>query len=336
MEIIRKSLKEGAAEAKGLAVIIDVFRAFSCQPLFYHFGASRVILETDPERARELKQQNPDYILVGEVNEVPMEGSDLGNSPSEIIKRGKEFFAGKTVIHRTTAGVTGAVAAFQHAEEVVLAGFVTAGAVARYIREKDPRTVTLVGMGDRANKPAPEDEACADYVEHLLTGSSYDGIEALQRIVFQVTAQKFLVGGKEYLPREDPIFCLQRDLFDFVLTVRREGDVLEVSRVMPAIPEGRAGGDREGSELEEAAPPEEPSAPVQWDDEEKKEEPPDSKEPEEGREEEQGGEEPVENPSEAEHPVDAGGEKEEDPPVKESKKDGKTRKKRKKRNKKSS
>jgi 2-phosphosulfolactate phosphatase len=344
MEIIRKSLKEGAAEAKGLAVIIDVFRAFSCQPLFYHFGASRVILETDPERARELKQQNPDYILVGEVNEVPMEGADLGNSPSEIIKRGKEFFAGKTVIHRTTAGVTGAVAAFQHAEEVVLASFVTAGAVARYIREKNPRTLTLVGMGDRANKPAPEDEACADYVEHLLTGSSYDSIEALQRIVFQVTAQKFLVGGKEYLPREDPIFCLQRDLFDFVLTVRREGDALEVSQVLLATPEAKAGGDWQGSEPEEG-PPEEPKeeepkeeerSALQGDDEEVKEEPPESEEPEEGREEKKSGDEPAENPPEAERPADAGSEREEDPPVQNSKKDGKTRKKRKKRNKKSS
>jgi len=79
-------------------------------------------------------------------------------------------------------------------------------------------------MGDRANKLAPEDEACADYIEHLVTGKPYDTIGALRRIVFQVTAQKFLVGGKEYLPREDPIFCLQRDLFDFVLKVRREGD----------------------------------------------------------------------------------------------------------------
>jgi len=105
MEIIRKSLKEGAAEARGLAVIIDVFRAFSCQRLFYHLGASRVILESDPQRAREMRQQNPDFILVGEVNEVPMEGADLGNSPSEIIKKGQDFLA----------------------DEVALASFVTAG-----------------------------------------------------------------------------------------------------------------------------------------------------------------------------------------------------------------
>ena len=124
----------------------------------------------------------------------------------------------------------------------MLASFMTAGAVARYIRGKNPSRLTLVGMGDRANKPAPEDEACADYIEHLVTGKPYDAIDALRRIVFQVTAQKFLVGGKEYLPREDPIFCLQRDLFDFVLKVRKEGDLLEVFQVKTLYPEQAAPG----------------------------------------------------------------------------------------------
>jgi 2-phosphosulfolactate phosphatase len=231
----------------------------------YHFGASRVILETDPEKAREMKQRHPEYILVGEVNEVPMEGADLGNSPSEIIKKGRDFFAGKTIIHRTTAGVTGAVAAFQKADEVVLGSYVTAAAVARYIQEKAPRTVTFVGMGDRANRPAPEDEACADYMEHLVTGKPYDPIGALQRIVFQVTAQKFLVGGKEYLPREDPIFCLQRDLFDFVLVVRKEGERLESFRVSTGPPEAKEAVTEGTPASPENAEEQEPKEPVDED-----------------------------------------------------------------------
>jgi len=46
-------------------------------------------------------------------------------------------------------------------------------------------------------------------------------------MVFQETAH-IIAGIKAYLPREDPIFCLQKDLFDFVLTVRKIGDKLEV------------------------------------------------------------------------------------------------------------
>jgi 2-phosphosulfolactate phosphatase len=140
-------------------------------------------------------------------------------------------FQAKTIIHRTTAGVTGAAAALETAQEILLGSFVLARAVARYIKEMGPDLVTLVAMGERALHPSPEDEVCADYLTHLLTGSTYDPVEAFRAIVFQPTAQKFIQGTKPYLPREDPVFCLQRDLFDMVLTVRTEGDQLVVKRI---------------------------------------------------------------------------------------------------------
>jgi len=229
MKVLRKSCAQGATEAEGLAVIIDVFRAFSCAPLFFHFGADRVIMEADPARAISLKRDNPESILVGELNEVPIEGADLGNSPTHIIQKGASYFSHRTVIHRTTAGVTGATAAFGRADEVVLGSFVTAKAIAAYIRERRPGRVTLVAMGERAERPAPEDEACADYLEHLLTGTPYDPVQAFREVVLQPTAQKFLSGARDYLPREDPVFCLQRDLFDLVLTVAAVDGRLEVS-----------------------------------------------------------------------------------------------------------
>ncbi len=221
MKIIRKSCARGAREAQGVAVIIDVFRAFTCEPLFFHFKAREVILEADADRATAMKKEHPDFVLVGEVNEVPIEGADLGNSPTDIVRRGEAYFRGKTVIHRTTAGVTGVAAALEKADEVFLGSFVMAGAVCRHIRDKNPALVTLVAMGDRAEKKAPEDEACADYMEHLLTGTPFDPVQAIKEVLFQPTAQKFIMGEKPYLPREDPVFCLNRDLFDFVLTAQR-------------------------------------------------------------------------------------------------------------------
>ncbi|MGD9076423.1 MAG: 2-phosphosulfolactate phosphatase [Desulfobacteraceae bacterium] len=231
MKIIRKSLAEGAREARGLVVIIDVFRAFSCEPLFFHFGVRKVILEADPAKAIQLKAQNPEFILVGEVNEVPIEGGDLGNSPSEIVLRGQAYFKDKVVVHRTTSGVTGASDALDKADEVLLGSFPMAGAIAKHIKRAKPDLVTLVAMGERAKRKAPEDEACADYLEHLLTGKAYDPVNTLKEVIFQPTAQKFIQGKKEYLPREDPIFCLQQDLFDFVLGVKRENDLMVVFRL---------------------------------------------------------------------------------------------------------
>ncbi len=222
MKIIRKCCAEGAKEAAGVAVIIDVFRAFSCEPLFFHFGAKKIILEADPAKAIAIKRRHPEFILAGEVNEVPIECAGLGNSPSEMVLKGEDYFEGKIRVHRTTAGVTGAIAALKRADEVLPGSFLMARAIARYIKGKNPDLVTLVTMGERAEKRAPEDEACADYLEHLLIDRPYDSIKALKEILFQPTAQKFIFSKKEYLPREDPIFCLQRDLFDFVLTIKME------------------------------------------------------------------------------------------------------------------
>ena len=228
MEIIRKSCANGAKGADGLVVIIDVFRAFSCEPLFFHFGVKRVILEAIPDKAIALKLKNPEFILIGEKNEVPLEKADLGNSPSHIILKGKPYFMNKTVIHRTTAGVTGAVAAHKSADEVLLGSFVNAKATAKYIMSKNPEKVTLVAMGERAKTKSPEDEACGDYIEHLLTGKGYDPAKAFKEIVFRHTTQKFVQGEKPYLPKEDPVFCLQRDLFDFALRVKKIKKRLEV------------------------------------------------------------------------------------------------------------
>ena len=84
MHIQRHSLLKGCLEARGLTVIIDVFRAFTCEPLFYHLGAVRVILESDIEKCKAMKSN---YILVGENNEMPVEGFDLTNSPSLILEK---------------------------------------------------------------------------------------------------------------------------------------------------------------------------------------------------------------------------------------------------------
>jgi|APTNR8051073442_1049403.scaffolds.fasta_scaffold25267_3 2-phosphosulfolactate phosphatase len=233
MQIRRLSLAEGAAAARGTAVIIDVFRAFTCEPLMLHLGARRILLEGDPAAALAFRQtDDPDAILVGEVDEAPIEGFDLTNSPSLILARGRALFDGRTVIHRTTSGVTGALEALENCSEVLLASYPTAQATAAYIRARQPEVVSIVAMGIRREAPAPEDEACGDYIESLLGGRAYDHVAALTTILAHETAQKFLRGDKPYLPREDVTFCLQRDLFDWTLRAERRGDRVEASALV--------------------------------------------------------------------------------------------------------
>ena len=230
MKIQRLSLWEGARDARGTAVIIDVFRAFTCEPLLYHYGAASIVLEGDIDRCLAIRG---DALLIGEKDEIPIEGFDLTNSPSMIIKYGRQsFFSGRNIIHRTTSGVTGAAAAMAQAEEVLLASYVNAHATAMYLRKKNPSLVSLVAMGIRSKEKAPEDENCGDYIESLLTGKPYDHIEAIHEILTHETAQKFLRGDIPYLPREDPAICIQRDIFDFTLRAERVKDNI-MARLLP-------------------------------------------------------------------------------------------------------
>jgi 2-phosphosulfolactate phosphatase len=232
MKVVRKSLIQGAKRAQGVAVIIDVFRAFTVTPLFFHYGAQGVIFVGKPEEAFSLQQGQPDLVLAGEVEERLIPGFDLGNSPSELIQKPDGFLDGRTVVQRTSAGVIGVLSALDSAETVILGSYVMARAISRYILSQDPlpKIVTIVAMGSRGVTRAPEDEGCADYIEHLITGSPYDHIQSLKNIAFYETAQKFIRGDREYLPREDPLICLQRNLFDFVLKAARENGVVSIRR----------------------------------------------------------------------------------------------------------
>jgi 2-phosphosulfolactate phosphatase len=230
MKVRRLALAEGAREASGLAVVIDVFRAFTSEPLLYAMGAAEVLLEGDVERCLSMRG---DAILVGEVNERPIDGFDFTNSPAHIVAAGPHVFAGRRVVHRSTSGVTGALAALARCDEVLLGAYVTAGACARHILARQPKAVSIVAMGIRSSTPAPEDERCGDYIESLISGRPYDHLAAVSEILCHETAQKFLRGDRAELPREDPIYCLQRDLFPFVLRAERRGEWVAAVRIEP-------------------------------------------------------------------------------------------------------
>ncbi len=75
----------------------------------------------------------------------------------------------------------------------------------------------LVVVIDVLQALTPDDEGCADYIEHLLTGRAYDHRAVLQGIVQHECTLKFLRGDRPHFPPADPLYCLQRDLLDFVI-----------------------------------------------------------------------------------------------------------------------
>jgi len=230
MEVMLDSLLPGAQRASGTAVVVDVFRAFTCAPFMFALGLKESVLVSTPREAFDLKTARPGLILVGEVGGMPINGFDLGNSPMEILEKGRDYFQGKTAVQRTSAGVQGALAATAAADEVLVAGYVTAAATARVILTNRPARVTIVGMGIELKEKAPEDEWCARYIAGLLGGPPYDHLKALREILHHPTTRKFLDPGQPVFPVEDPLLCLQRDLFDFALEARRDGERVTVRR----------------------------------------------------------------------------------------------------------
>jgi 2-phosphosulfolactate phosphatase len=233
MKIVCDSLYRGALAARGTAVIIDVFRAFTCAPLLFSMGIERLFLIETPEQAFALKEKDRDLLLVGEVSGISIAGFDFGNSPSEILRKGPEFFKGRTIVQRTSSGVQGVLLALKRAEEVLLGSYALARATTQYLLSKKPEIVSLVAMGWELKEIAPEDEWCVRYFSHLLGNGSYDHNEALREIIFHKTAQRFLRSQHESFPPEDPLLCLQRDLYDFALRAEKQADRVEVRKLVP-------------------------------------------------------------------------------------------------------
>ena len=221
MEITLHSLKAGAEQARGTVVIVDVFRAYTAAPVLLHMGVREIRLVSSPVEGLRLKADDPGLILVGEVDGVPIEGYDFGNSPMEFLKNKPAFFNGKNVVQRTSAGVQGALIALEHADEVLAASFVTAAATADHIRRLAPERVSIVAMGKNMELRAPEDECCARCIAYLLGKGTYDHFEAVREILLDPSIARFTDGRRAYLPAEDPILCLQRDLFPFTVTVEK-------------------------------------------------------------------------------------------------------------------
>jgi 2-phosphosulfolactate phosphatase len=232
--IRRLRLLAGAHQAQGVAVVIDVLRAFSSAAYMLHLGAERIILCADPQEVLDLRSTQG-CLAVGEVDGVPVPGFDLGNSPSHILDCGSALFAGRTVALRTSAGVTGAVAASQGGGLMFLGSYLTASSTAQAIRclIPAPETISLIAMGDGGREATPDDDGCSDYLEHLLGELPYDHAASLHHIVTHGCAQKFLRGDAPHYPPDDLVYCLQRDLFSFAIVAASEEGYLVGRRFAP-------------------------------------------------------------------------------------------------------
>ena len=207
---------DGAREATGQAVIVDVFRAFTTAAFCIAAGAREIVLVADHEQALALKRDDPSLFLTGEIDGRPIPGFDVGNSPSAIERLD---LSGRRVVQRTGAGTQGVNAATA-AREVVLGSFVIAESTVRYLR-RNTDDVTVVAMGHDAAEKSDEDEACAGYIAARLTGAATD-VAAVIASLWEDEDPNW----PDWFPRRDAELACEVDRFAFALPVVREGGLL--------------------------------------------------------------------------------------------------------------
>jgi 2-phosphosulfolactate phosphatase len=157
-----------------VCLVIDVLRASSTIVTMLDRGASEVLVCPTVEDARRLARAQPGrYLLCGEVNGLPPEGFDYGNSPSEFSTLD---LSGRRLILATTNG-TAALAAAADAPAVLVGSLLNLSAAAEAaLREARSRglDIAIVCAGrDHGRYFGMEDSFCAGaLVERILAVSS--------------------------------------------------------------------------------------------------------------------------------------------------------------------
>ncbi len=213
MRIKKKYLLKGAKEATGLAVIIDVFRAFSTACYLYNSGVETIIPTDSLNFAYKYREENENVILVGERSGIMVNRFDYGNSPCRV----KDLdLSGKIAILSTSSGTKGLVNA-KRATQVITGSFVNAKAIARYIKNESPEVVSLVAMGMGGGiEKAEEDDLLADYIESLLLGKDFD-LDLVKHTLRFGSGKRFFDTYSKHSPLGDFESCLNFNEFDFIL-----------------------------------------------------------------------------------------------------------------------
>lgn len=219
MKIVHATGIDGAREARGTVVVIDVLRSFTVSAYALAGGARECRLVTTVDEARALARESPAAVLCVEVDGLPVEGIAISNSPTMI--RATDL-KDRIVIQRSSAGTP--VAAAVASDDIFVASLVVAKATVQACLLRRPETLTLVASGD-----FPEDYACARYMEAIAHREEPD-IERLLRPLRESDRYRELEAGERPgFPLTDLALALVPDRFDFAMPVAREAGYLRVT-----------------------------------------------------------------------------------------------------------
>lgn len=195
MEIVISQGHYPPANPDGATIVIDVIRAFTTAHYAFVGGARCIHLVATAPEALAMKAQDPSLLLAGEVNALPIDGFDFGNSPWEIEHANVHD---RELVQRTTNGVIATLRA-RHSATVLVAGLINAEATARHIQALAPKRLVLVA----SHPTGDEDVACAEYIAGLLGAPGISLEDAVHRTRTASAAAKFYDGSHPRLRGAD-------------------------------------------------------------------------------------------------------------------------------------
>lgn len=165
-----------------LIIVVDVLRCSSSIVSALANGVKAMIPTRTVKEAYRLREQHPDYLLVGERKGRKPRGFDLGNSPLEFVP---EVVEGRTLIVTTTSGTTTLVRCHR-ADHVLVGAFLNAVAVtekATELAHKRKTNVSFVLAGEKGLFSL-EDFLCAGAIASKFPADRFDLSDKMLAAVF--------------------------------------------------------------------------------------------------------------------------------------------------------
>lgn len=213
MEVRHLAGIEGARSAKGVAIIIDTFRAFSTAAYAQAAGVGPHYLTDTFDRARDLAAQHRGAVLCGESGGVKPDDFEIGNSPAEVLANDLE---GRVFIQRTSAGTRCVLAALESPSVVHPASLVVASSTAA--RVAGAELVSIVACGRDGTMPVIEDDATGRLIEDLIHGMGNQQ-EVAEIIAASDSAQR--LRDADWAHPDDVALCTRVDHFTFTMVATR-------------------------------------------------------------------------------------------------------------------
>ena len=228
MNIIHSTGIDGARQARGIAVVIDVIRSFSVSAYALAGGARECRLVKTTAEARALAATIPGALLSAEENTLPIPGIAISNSPTQITEAD---LRDRVLVQRSSAG-TQVAAAVAPGIDIFAGSLVVARATVQACLLRRPSHLTLIASADH-----PEDHACARYMEAIIRGEEPDVDQLLQPLRDSERYARAMSGTWPGFPPTDLELSLMADRFNFAMPVTPRGSYLSLTAQTPVGPD---------------------------------------------------------------------------------------------------